>query len=103
MVWITRGMGLHFQWGQIFFSSPLHPERLWGSLIFPSSGQWGFLSQGLMWLRHEADHSPSSSAEVKNMWSYNSVPPYAFIIKLRDVIFINMEFNENIVQYCFPD
>jgi hypothetical protein len=26
--------------------------------------------------RREADHSPSSSAEVKNEWSYTSIPPY---------------------------
>jgi len=24
--------------------------------------------------RHEADHSPPSSAEVKNAWSYTSIP-----------------------------
>jgi hypothetical protein len=27
----------------------------------------------------EADHSPPSSAEVKNAWSYTSTPQYAFI------------------------
>jgi hypothetical protein len=27
----------------------------------------------------EADHSPPSSAEVKNAWSYASTPPYAFV------------------------
>jgi hypothetical protein len=26
----------------------------------------------------EADHSPPSSAEVKNAWSYTSTPVYAF-------------------------
>jgi hypothetical protein len=29
---------------------------------------------------HEADHSPSSSAEVKNAWSYTSTPPYTFMV-----------------------
>jgi hypothetical protein len=27
----------------------------------------------------EADHSPSSIAEVKNAWSYTSAPSYAFM------------------------
>jgi hypothetical protein len=34
------------------------------------------------WLKRpgrEADHSPPSSAEVKNAWSYTSTPHYAFI------------------------
>jgi len=36
----------------------------------------------------EADHSPPSSAEVNNAWSYTSTPPYLFMawffIKYRD-------------------
>jgi len=28
---------------------------------------------------HEADHSPPSSAEVKNEWSHTSTHPYFFI------------------------
>jgi hypothetical protein len=27
----------------------------------------------------EADHSPTSNAEVKNEWSYTSTPPYVFL------------------------
>jgi hypothetical protein len=27
----------------------------------------------------EADHSPQSSTEVKNAWSYTSIPQYAFM------------------------
>jgi hypothetical protein len=30
--------------------------------------------------RRETDHPPPSSAEVKNMWSYISIPPYVFIL-----------------------
>jgi hypothetical protein len=33
------------------------------------------LSLGLKWPGGEADHSPPSSAEVKNAWSYTSTPP----------------------------
>jgi hypothetical protein len=28
----------------------------------------------------EADHSSPSSAEVKNAWSYTSIPPYVFMV-----------------------
>jgi hypothetical protein len=39
--------------------------------------QWvlGALSQVIKRLRREAGHSPPSSAEVKNAWSYTSTPP----------------------------
>jgi hypothetical protein len=37
---------------------------------------------------HEANYSPPSSAEVKNMWSYISTLPYVFkvwcLVKQRD-------------------
>jgi len=39
--------------------------------------QWvpGALSLGLKQLGHEADHSPPSSANVKNVWGHTSTPP----------------------------
>jgi hypothetical protein len=39
--------------------------------------QWlsGALSLGVKRLVRGADHSPPSSAEVKNAWSYTSIPP----------------------------
>jgi hypothetical protein len=37
------------------------------------------LSLGVKWLGREADHSPPSSAEVKNAWNYTSLPQYAFL------------------------
>jgi hypothetical protein len=40
------------------------------------------LSLGVKRLGREADHSPPSSAEVKNVWSYTSTPP----IRLHDVV-----------------
>jgi hypothetical protein len=52
--------------------------------------QWvpGTLSLGVKWLGHEADHSPPSSAKVKNAWSYTSTPQYVFmawyLVKERD-------------------
>jgi hypothetical protein len=43
--------------------------------------QWitGALSLWVKWPGCEADHSHPSSAEVKNTWSYNSIPPYVFM------------------------
>jgi hypothetical protein len=44
--------------------------------------QWvpGTLSLGVKRPRHEANNSPSSTAEVKNPWSYTSTPQYAFMV-----------------------
>ena len=46
------------------------------------------VSSGAKWLLHEVDHSPPSSAEVKNVWSYTLTLPYVFIamrlVKHRD-------------------
>jgi hypothetical protein len=43
--------------------------------------QWvpGSLSQGVKRLGREADHSPPSSAVVKNAWSCTSAPEFAFM------------------------
>jgi hypothetical protein len=46
--------------------------------------QWvpGTLSLGVKWPGREADHSPPSSCEVKNEWSYTFTPP----IRLHGVV-----------------
>jgi len=43
--------------------------------------QWvpAALSLGLKWPGREADHSPPSSAQVKNTWSYTSTTQYVFM------------------------
>jgi hypothetical protein len=38
------------------------------------------LSPGVKRLGREADHSPPTSAEVKNMWICTSTPPWAFMV-----------------------
>jgi hypothetical protein len=45
---------------------PTHPPSQWVP---------GTLSLGIKRPGHEADHSPSSCAEVKDEWSYTSTPP----------------------------
>jgi hypothetical protein len=44
--------------------------------------QWvpGALSLAIKRLGLEADHSPQSSAEVRNAWRYTSTPQYAYFI-----------------------
>jgi len=41
-------------------------------------GKTLYITLGVKWLGCEADQSPPSSAEVKNVWSYTSTPPVCF-------------------------
>jgi len=43
-----------------------------------SMGTAGF-SPGINWPGRVANHSPSSSAEIKNAWSYTSTSTYVFM------------------------
>jgi hypothetical protein len=55
-----------------------------GSGTHPASysmDSWGFFHEGKA-AGCEADHSPQSSAEVKNTWSYTSTPP----VRLNGVV-----------------
>jgi len=63
----------------IFFSSPPRSDYKKGSEGLPP---------GVERLEHEANHSPPSSAETNNGWSYASTPQHVFIawylVKHRD-------------------
>jgi hypothetical protein len=61
--------------------------------------QWvpGAVSLGIKWLGHEADHSPPSSAKIKNAWGYTSTPP----IRLNDTTFTILELTTS--SYPEPD
>jgi hypothetical protein len=64
---ITAEMGFDTRQRQKCFSSPLRPERHWVSHYLQSNvyqRQTG----------REPDRSPSSMAEVENVWTYNAVP-----------------------------
>jgi len=52
----------------------------WCAHSLLSIGYQGALSFGVKWSGHEADHSPLSSAEVNNSWSYTFIPPYIFLV-----------------------
>ena len=61
-------------WGKRFLSTVKHPDLLWGLPTLLFDGYWGFF-QGIKWPGHEIDHSPPSSAEVKDEWSCISAAP----------------------------
>jgi hypothetical protein len=53
-----------------------------GSGAHPSSypiGTGGLFPRGVKRPGRESDHSPPTSAEVKNTWIYTSTPPYVFM------------------------
>jgi hypothetical protein len=64
--------------GWEFFSSPPCPDPLWGPPSLLSNGFQGTLSLGVKRPGSEAGHSPPSSAEFKNAWSYTSTPLISF-------------------------
>jgi hypothetical protein len=51
-----------------------------GSIQLPIQWVPGAISPGVKRPGREADHSPPASAEVKKMWTYTSLPPYAFMV-----------------------
>jgi hypothetical protein len=72
MGWMIGGSSPSMGWE--FFSSPPRPDRLWVPTSLLHSGyRWGSFPRG------EANHSPSSSVEVKNAWNYTSTPAYVFM------------------------
>jgi hypothetical protein len=97
------------QWGLgIFFFSTVSRPAL-GPTQPPIQWVLGSFSPGLKQLGCEADHSPISSAKVKNVWHYTSTPQYVFmawcLVKHRDSF--NFTFYENIssiksihLSYC---
>jgi hypothetical protein len=51
-----------------------HPDRLWGLPSLLSNGYRGALSLGVKRPGREADHSPQSSAKVKNGGAISLLP-----------------------------
>ena len=69
MGWMVRGLNPGRD--KNFFSSPNRPERLQVPLSLHFSGYRGSFS-GVKWPGRKFNHSPPSSAEVKNECSYTS-------------------------------
>ena len=70
--WTVRGSNPHRNIR--FFCFPTQPYRLWDPSIFLYNAYRSSF-QGLKRPGREANHQSSSSAEVKNEWSYTSAPP----------------------------
>jgi len=67
-----------------YFSFPKSPRSALRSTHTTSEGGPIGLTAGVKRLQHEADHSPVSSAEVKNEWSRTFNSPYAFMAYTRN-------------------
>jgi hypothetical protein len=65
-----------------FSSSPPCSDRLWSPPQPPIQWVPGALFLEVKRPKRDADHSPPSSAEVKNKWSYTSTPP----VRLHGVV-----------------
>jgi hypothetical protein len=59
------GVGDGVPVGGKYFSSPQRPDLLWGHIQLPIHWVTGLFPQGIKRSKREADHSPPSSAEVK--------------------------------------
>jgi hypothetical protein len=68
-----------------FFSSLLCPVTLWSPPSLLSKTVLGaLLPQGVKWLKHEADHLPSSRAKVKNARNFSSTSPHLQCTALKN-------------------
>jgi hypothetical protein len=71
-----QGVGVRVLVGARLFICSCRPDRLWDPPNLLSSGYRGFTAE-VKRPRREADHSPTSSAEVKKTWVYTSTPPHS--------------------------
>jgi hypothetical protein len=86
--WTIGILAFDSQWGLEIFLFTTASRTALGSIQPPMQWVPGALSMGVKRPEREADHSPPSSAEVKNTWSYTSTPQYVFmawcLVKHRD-------------------
>jgi hypothetical protein len=96
---IEAGYGLDDRDSRVRFPAwagnfSLHHRVQNGSGAHPDSYPMGIGSPSLEVKRpeREADHSPPSSAEVKNAWSYTSTPQYVFTDFYENTDYTGVEF-----------
>jgi hypothetical protein len=74
--------------GARFFSSPQRPDQLWCPPTLLSNWYCGLFPQGVKRPGREADHSPPSSADIKNGGAIPSLPMSSwhnvYLIKHKD-------------------
>jgi hypothetical protein len=66
MGWVTDESWFKCCGSKRFFSSSEHLDQLWGPPSLLVKGYQGLFTLGIKRLGHEADHSPTSSVEIKN-------------------------------------
>jgi hypothetical protein len=92
MGWMIRVLGFDCWWGLGIFLFTTVSRTALGPTQPPIQWVPGLLSLGVKQLRHEADHSPPSSAKVKNAWSYTSTSPICLhgwcLVKHRDKLYL---------------
>jgi hypothetical protein len=98
MGWMIRVLEFNSQWVLGIFLFTTMSRMALGPTQPPIQWVTGALSLGIKQLGHEADHSPPSSAKIKNVWSYTCTPQYIFmvwcLVKHRDnftFTFMNMQ------------
>jgi hypothetical protein len=64
--WVTDELWFKCSGSKRIFSSPEHPDQLWGPPSLLVKGYQGLITLGIKLLGHEADHLPPSGAEVKS-------------------------------------
>jgi hypothetical protein len=73
-----QGFGVRDPMGVRIFTFLYCPDRLWGSPNLLSYEYRGLFPRGKA-AGVRSWHSPPTSAEVKKMWIYTSIPPYVFM------------------------
>jgi hypothetical protein len=68
------------------FSSPKHPNWLVRPTRLHIQLVTWTLPLEVKWSHHEAHHSSTSQAKVKNVWSYISTPPFVLIAYTRPIL-----------------
>jgi hypothetical protein len=79
MGWTIGVLGFDYRRGLWTFLFTIASRTALGPTQHPIQGVPRALSLGVKRPGREADHSPPSSAEVKNTWSYTSTPTYVFM------------------------
>jgi hypothetical protein len=75
MGWTIGVLGFDSRWGLGIFLFITASRTALGPTQPPIQCVPGILSLGVKRPGSEANHSPPSSAEIKNAWSYTSTPP----------------------------
>jgi hypothetical protein len=75
-----RGVGVRVPVRSSIFSSPRRPDWPTGSTQPPIRWVPGALFPGFKRPGRETERSPLISVEVKKIWIYTPIPPYAFTV-----------------------